>query len=124
MAPNGARSFFLLIQTLLTFWATWIFILRFLFLICVGSKISRFAGPRFPNFQKSGLGLGQPCAGLGQGRASCAIDVNLILSGWKAWDAFLLLFYVCSTGEKQDAATVFSRYLEALAAVRLDGFCM
>ena len=28
-----------------------------------GSQISRFSGPRFPNFQKSGLG--QPWAGLG-----------------------------------------------------------
>ena len=65
MATNSARRIiFLLIQTLPTFWATQILISRTLFfLIFVGFQISRFPGPRFPNFQKSGLG--QAWAGLG-----------------------------------------------------------
>ena len=58
MGPNGARRiFFRLIQTLSTFWAERILILRIcIFLDFFGSQISKFPGPRFPNFQKSGLG--------------------------------------------------------------------
>ena len=44
-APNGAgRFFFRLIQTLPTFWATWILISRiFIFLICLGPKFLAWA---------------------------------------------------------------------------------
>ena len=65
IAPNGARRiFFLLIWTLATFWATRILILISLFfLFFLGSKISRFPGPRFPNFQKSGLARLGPTLG-------------------------------------------------------------
>ena len=58
LAPMGPGVFFLLIQTLPTFWAERIWILRiFVFGI--------FLDPKFPNFQKSGLGrawarLGRP----------------------------------------------------------------
>ena len=64
MAPNGAgRFFFRLIQTLPTFWATWILILSiFIFWIF---WIPNFQISRFPDFQKSGLGRAGPlgCAG-------------------------------------------------------------
>ena len=66
MGPDGSKwgqeDFFLLIQTLPTFWAERILILIF-FLDFVGSRNFKFPGPRFPNFQKSGLG--QAWAGLG-----------------------------------------------------------
>ena len=52
MAPNGAGScFFLLIQTLPTFWATRILILRiFIFLL-------DFLDPKFPDFQVNSEGF-------------------------------------------------------------------
>ena len=53
----GQEVFFLLIQTLPTLWATQTWNLRIVvFLTFFGSQISRFPGPRFSNFQKSGLG--------------------------------------------------------------------
>ena len=67
MAPNGARRiFFLLIQTLPTFWAERILILRiFIFWIFLDPKfpdfqvpkfqISRFQNSGFPDFQISGF---------------------------------------------------------------------
>ena len=60
MAPNRARRiFFLLIQTLPTFWAEWILILIiFIFFIFLDSKFLDFQVPRY---LKSGLGR----AGLG-----------------------------------------------------------
>ena len=55
MAPNRAgRIFFLLIQTLPTFWAEWIWIVRILIFWIVGPQISGFPGPqisKFPDFQ-------------------------------------------------------------------------
>ena len=59
MAPNEAsRIIFLLIQTLPTFWATRILILRiFIFWIF---WIQNFQISRFPDFQKSGLGRAGP----------------------------------------------------------------
>ena len=54
MAPNGSRrEIFQLIQTLPTFWATWIWILRIsIFEMCLDSKFLDFHVPRIP---KSGL---------------------------------------------------------------------
>ena len=55
--PKGARSFFLLIQTLPTFLGERIWIFRILiFLMFVGSQIPRFPGPQISRSQKSGLG--------------------------------------------------------------------
>ena len=52
MGPGG--SFFRLVQTLPTFWATWIWILRiFMFELFLDSKFPDFQVPRFP---KSGPG--------------------------------------------------------------------
>ena len=58
MAPNGARRIlFLLIQTLPTFWATWILILRiFIFWIFWDPKFPDFQVPD-PRFFGPGLGL-------------------------------------------------------------------
>ena len=80
MGPDGPKwgqeDFFLLIQTLPTFWAERILILRILiFWICLDSKFPDFQVPRFPGPQKSGLGraLGRAWAGpvgLGSGRPS------------------------------------------------------
>ena len=62
--------FFLLIQTLPMFWAERILILsNFIFWISWDSQISRFLGPRFPDFQKSGLGQTWARLGPGLGRA-------------------------------------------------------
>ena len=63
MGPDGPKwgqaDFFLLIQTLPTFWGRTNFDFEnFYFFDFFGSQISRFPGPRFANFQKSGLGLG------------------------------------------------------------------
>ena len=63
MAPNGAgRIFFLLIQTLPTFWAERISILRILiFGISFGFQISRFPGPQISRFPKNrSLFVGRP----------------------------------------------------------------
>ena len=56
MAPNGVRKiFFLLIQTLPTFWAERILILRiYIFGIFLDSKFPDFQVPRFPDFRKIG----------------------------------------------------------------------
>ena len=66
----GQEDFSLLIQTLPTFWTTRILILRivYVFDLC-GSQISRFAGPIFPHFQKSGLGPAWAQLGPGLGPA-------------------------------------------------------
>ena len=59
MAPNGAgRLFFGLIQTLPTFWATWILILR----ICI---LGICLGPKFLAWAQLGPGLGPAWAQLG-----------------------------------------------------------
>ena len=57
MAPNGARGIFLLIQTLPTFWATWILILRISFDFLVPKNQDFQVPSGFTNFQKSGLSL-------------------------------------------------------------------
>ena len=72
LAPDGPKwgqeDFFLLIQTLPTFWATWILILRFLFFFLIfwlqKFQISRSQISRFPELWP-GPGLGQPQAGPG-----------------------------------------------------------
>ena len=52
----GQEDFFLLIQTLPTFWATRILILRlFMFCIFLDSKFPDFQVPRSPNFQNPRL---------------------------------------------------------------------
>ena len=63
----GQELFFLLIQTLPTFWAERILSFNNFILGFFGSNISRFPGPRFPNLQKSGLGQAWPGLGLGRG---------------------------------------------------------
>ena len=63
IAPRGQEDFFLLIQTLPTFWATRIWILRIFLFGFVGSQnvqISRFQISR--NLEWAGIG---PWAGLG-----------------------------------------------------------
>ena len=79
---SGREDFFLLIQTLPTFWAERIWILITFIFLFFGPQISGFPGPqiskfpdfqvpRFPNFQ-TGLGQGQAWAvgrGLGRGPA-------------------------------------------------------
>ena len=72
MTPDGPKwgqdDFFLLIQTLPTFWATRILILIFFYFFdFLDSKFLDFQVPRFPDFQNSGLG--QAWAGLGLGLA-------------------------------------------------------
>ena len=65
MAPYGAgRFFFRLIQTLPTFWATWIWIWR-IFIVCIfgGFKKSGFPGSQISKIL-SGPGLGQARPGL------------------------------------------------------------
>ena len=70
MACNGAGSiFFRLIQTLLTFWATWIRI-RILMNLCfylLGFQTSKKNKIQVPIFSKSCLGLGWAWAGPGLG---------------------------------------------------------
>ena len=53
----GQEDFLLLIQTLSTFWAERIWILRsFLFFLLFGSQISGFPGPQISKFPDQGLG--------------------------------------------------------------------
>ena len=61
MAPNGARRMFsLLIQTLPTFWAERIWILRFLiFEYFLDPKLLDFQVPRYPKSGPAKLGLGR-----------------------------------------------------------------
>ena len=68
MAPNGARGiFFLPIQTLPTFWATWILILRiFIFWIFLDLKFPDFWVPDF-QISSLGPGLGPDAAAAGAG---------------------------------------------------------
>ena len=70
MAPNGARRiFFLLIQTLPTFWAEWIWIsgiLIFLIFRIPNFWISR--SPDFQNLARARLRLGLAKLGLGRAR--------------------------------------------------------
>ena len=63
MAPNGAgRFFFRLIQTLPTFWAEWILILRsFIFYYLLDPTISRFPGSYISRFPENrSLFVGRP----------------------------------------------------------------
>ena len=52
------------------------------FLDFLGSRISRFPGPRFPNFQKSGLGRAGP--GLGRAGPGLGLGPGVPL-GWAGW---------------------------------------
>ena len=62
MAPNWAgKVFFRLIQTMPTFWATWIWILRiFMFDILWDSKFLDFQVPRFPKSGPAQPAIGSP----------------------------------------------------------------
>ena len=58
----GQEDFFLLIQTLPTFWAERIWILKILILVFFGSQIYGFPGPQISKIW--------PLAGLGPGQAT------------------------------------------------------
>ena len=92
MAPNGAgRLFFLLIQTLPTFWADWIWILRIFIFRFFGPHISGFPGPqisrrrrRRTNFQNPAQPLSQRTQGSNTSQGALAATQEMDLAAKEA----------------------------------------